>query len=84
MKCVKHKTTGEIKRLSEERATALVGDGNWQFIPKKEWKLQRPVKAVVETAVQDLLVTGELKPRKIPGKKSAYREEKRRKRNESK
>ena len=78
MKCVKHNTTGEIKRLSEERATALVGDGNWQFIPKKEWKLQRPapvteVKASVEEPTEQ-------KKSKVPGKKAAWREEKRRKR----
>lgn len=73
MKCVKNLSTSEIKRVSDNHATELVAKG-WSFVPKSEWKLQRPVKAVVETAVQELLVTGELKPRKIPGKKSAYRE----------
>lgn len=83
MKCVKNRNTSEIKRVSDDRATEMVANG-WSFVPKSEWKLQRPVKAAVEAAVQDLLTTGELKPKKIPGKKSAYREEKRKKRNESK
>ena len=36
MKCVKS-NTGEIKRVTNERAEAMVKTG-WVYIPKKEWK----------------------------------------------
>jgi hypothetical protein len=88
MKCVKSEKTGEIKRVSNEHAEELVSKG-WSFIPKKEWKAFRtPVAPIPSTGLTDLekLVaeSGGLKPKKIPGKKNAYREELRKKRSQLK
>ena len=78
MKCVKNLSTNEIKRVSDDRAVELVSMGKWNFAPKKEWKAQRPapvteVKASVEEPTEQ-------KKSKVPAKKAAWREEKRRKR----
>lgn len=37
MKCIKHTTTGEIKRVDDSTAHNMVGT-TWSFIPKSEWK----------------------------------------------
>jgi hypothetical protein len=37
MKCIKHTTTGEIKRVDDSTAHNMVGK-TWSFIPKSEWK----------------------------------------------
>ena len=79
MKCLKNISTLEIKRVSEERAIELVAGGAWLFACKKEWKAQRPAVIKVETVVE--VVDASVRPKKVPGKKSAYREELRRKRN---
>ena len=31
-------STGEIKRMSDEEARAMVKSGTWSFCPKSEWK----------------------------------------------
>jgi hypothetical protein len=38
MKCLKSSKTGEIIRVSNEKADAATRE--WQFIPKSEWKAQ--------------------------------------------
>ena len=38
MKCLKSSKTGEIIRISNEKADAAPRE--WQFIPKSEWKAQ--------------------------------------------
>ena len=37
MKCVRNNQTGEVKRVSDERAKELTKK-DWVFIPKTEWK----------------------------------------------
>ena len=50
MKCIKNITTNEIKRVSNEIATASVESGKFSFIPKKDWKETRKPVVVVEAA----------------------------------
>lgn len=38
MKCLKSSKTGEIIRVSDEKAYAATSE--WKFIPKSEWKAQ--------------------------------------------
>jgi hypothetical protein len=38
MKCLKSSKTGEIIRVSDEKAYAAPSE--WKFIPKSEWKAQ--------------------------------------------
>jgi hypothetical protein len=38
MKCIKNKTTGEIRRVADDVAYSLENKG-WGYIPKSEWKL---------------------------------------------
>jgi hypothetical protein len=38
MKCLKSSKTGEIIRVSDEKAYAATRE--WKFIPKSEWKAQ--------------------------------------------
>lgn len=67
MKCIKSKTTGEIKRVKEELAYELEKKG-WGYVPKSEWKAAfRPQKA--ETVVVEKTVNEEGKPRRNREKK---------------
>jgi len=47
MKCIKNRTTGEIRRVTETVAYQMEKLG-WGFIPKSEWKLATR-KEVVKT-----------------------------------
>ena len=47
MKCLKSIKTGQIIRVSEEKAHAATSE--WTFIPKSEWKAQFKVEPKVET-----------------------------------
>lgn len=38
MKCVKHKDSGKITRITNELADALVNADTAEFIRKEEWK----------------------------------------------
>ena len=64
MKCLKSSKTGEIIRISDEKAYAATRE--WQFIPKSEWKAQfkkaEPV-AVVEV-VEETISEKQLKRKK--------------------
>lgn len=67
MKCVKSKTTGEIKRVTDEMAWKLETKG-WGYVPKSEWKATiRPEKTA---AVVDRVVNAEGKPRRNREKKN--------------
>jgi hypothetical protein len=49
MKCIKSKTTGEIKRVTDETACKLETKG-WVYVPKSEWKKTiRPDAGIVKT-----------------------------------
>ena len=37
MKCLKNKKTGNIIRVSDEKAYQMEGR-EWQYVPKSEWK----------------------------------------------
>jgi len=55
MKTIKNKKTGEIKRVDDKTADFEVGL-SWEFIPKSEWKKDRPViseKQNIETAKKE-------------------------------
>lgn len=45
MKCIKSKTTGEIKRVTDEMAWRLETKG-WGYIPKSEWKAATRIEKV--------------------------------------
>lgn len=61
MKCVKSKTTGEIKRVTDEMAWKMETKG-WGYVPKSEWKKTiRPEKTMV---VVDKVVNEDGKPRR--------------------
>lgn len=80
MKCVLSATDNKITRVSDDRASYLVElAGSHSFTSKKDWKNQRPVVIVATKEVEEILTPG-TKPKKVPGKKSAYREEVKRKR----
>lgn len=38
MKCLKSSKTGEIIRISDDKADVVTSE--WKFIPKSEWKAQ--------------------------------------------
>lgn len=42
MKTIKNKKTGEIQRVDNRTADNMVGM-TWEFVPKSEWKKDRPV-----------------------------------------
>lgn len=41
MKTIRNKKTGEIQRVDNKMADNMVGI-SWEFIPKSEWKKDRP------------------------------------------
>ena len=38
MKCIKHRTTEQISRVTDEQAYAKVRTNEYEFCPKAEWK----------------------------------------------
>lgn len=64
MKCLKSSKTGEIIRVSNDKADQATSE--WKFIPKSEWKAQfkkaEPV-AVVEV-VEETISEKQLKKKK--------------------
>ena len=39
MKCVKHIESGKIMRVADKVAQKHVFSGSWQYIAKREWKI---------------------------------------------
>jgi len=64
MKCLKSTKTGEIIRVSDEKAYTATRE--WQFIPKSEWKAQfkRAVPEIKEEAVEKTISEKQLKRKK--------------------
>jgi hypothetical protein len=67
MKCLKSSKTGEIIRVSDEKAYAATRE--WQFIPKSEWKAQfkkavSEIKAEVVEVVEETVSEKQLKRKK--------------------
>jgi hypothetical protein len=65
MKCIKSKTTGEIKRVTDEMAHKLETKG-WVYIPKSEWK--KTIRSEVKEV--EKVVNDEGKPRRNREKKN--------------
>ena len=64
MKCLKSSKTGEIIRVTNEKADLATRE--WKFIPKSEWKAQFK-KAVAETkeeVVEETISEKQLKRKK--------------------
>ena len=55
MKCLKSSKTGEIIRVSNEKADASTSE--WKFIPKSEWKAQFPKKKEVSEVAEAAAVS---------------------------
>ena len=64
MKCLKSSKTGEIIRVTNEKADQATRE--WQFIPKFEWKAQfkKVVVEVKEEVVEETISEKQLKKRK--------------------
>jgi hypothetical protein len=64
MKCLKSSKTGEIIRVSNEKAD--IATREWQFIPKSEWKAQfkKAVPEVREEVVEETISEKQLKRKK--------------------
>jgi len=56
MKCLKSSKTGEIIRVSDEKAYSASSE--WKFIPKSEWKAQfkKAAPQVEEAVVAELTI----------------------------
>lgn len=55
MKTLKHKETGEIRRVDNKTADVMTGFATaiWNFISKAEWKKNRSTNKPVEEVVSD-------------------------------
>jgi len=64
MKCLKSSKTGEIVRVTNEKADAATRE--WQFIPKSEWKAQfkKEKPTVVVEVVEQTISEKQLKKKK--------------------
>lgn len=72
MKCIKSKTTGEIKRVTDEMACKMEAKG-WAYVPKSEWKeMVRPQQKTQAKAAEKTLkvFNSEGKPRRSREKKN--------------
>lgn len=49
MKCIKNKTTGVIKRVTDEAAFKL--ESGWGYVPKSEWKATTRAEVAIEKVV---------------------------------
>lgn len=41
MKCIQHRQTGQVCRVSDEEALRYVTNGPWGYVTKSVWKSQR-------------------------------------------
>jgi hypothetical protein len=64
MKCLKSSKTGEIIRVTNEKADQATRE--WKFIPKSEWKAQfkKVVTEVKEEVVEETISEKQLKRKK--------------------
>ena len=64
MKCLKSSKTGEIIRITNEKADQATRE--WKFIPKSEWKAQfkKDVVEVREEIAEETISEKQLKRRK--------------------
>ena len=64
MKCLKSSKTGEIIRVTNEKADQATRE--WKFIPKSEWKAQfsKAVPEVKEEVVEETISEKQLKKKK--------------------
>ena len=65
MKCLKSSKTGEIIRVSNEKADASTSE--WKFIPKSEWKAQfkkATPEVQEEVAIEETISEKQLKKKK--------------------
>ena len=45
MKCIKHTVTGEVRRVTDEKAFAMTSQiKHWNYCDKEEWKKYRGMK----------------------------------------
>jgi len=64
MKCLKSSKTGEIIRVTNEKADLATRE--WKFIPKSEWKAQfsKAAPEVKEEVVEETISEKQLKKKK--------------------
>ena len=64
MKCLKSSKTGEIIRVTNEKADQATRE--WNFIPKSEWKAQfkKAVPEIKEEVVEETISEKQLKRKK--------------------
>lgn len=66
MKCLKSTKTGQIIRVSNDKADAATSE--WKFIPKSEWKAQfkkaAPVTVEEVVAIEETISEKQLKRKK--------------------
>ena len=65
MKCLKSSKTGEIIRVSDEKAEAATSE--WKYIPKSEWKAANPRRISVET-IKEMQAQAEKKEQTVSEK----------------
>jgi len=66
MKCLKSSKTGEIIRVSDEKAYAATRE--WQFIPKSEWKAQ--FRKAIPEVQEEVVVEETIAEKQLKRKKS--------------
>jgi hypothetical protein len=69
MKCIKKKTTGEIKRVTDEVAQQMEKMG-WCYVPKSEWKEAFRPQLKTQIDLAEPVLTEEGKPRRNREKKN--------------
>ena len=65
MKCLKSSKTGEIIRVSDEKAEAATSE--WKYTSKSEWKVANPRRISVET-IKEMQAQAEKKEQTVSEK----------------
>lgn len=50
MKCLQHKQTNEVIRVTDEKAKGLVASDSWRYAPKWAWKAYRDAQNAINGA----------------------------------
>lgn len=66
MKTLRHKNTGEIKRLNDKEAQKLVSQSHlgWVYCSKSEWRKQKPQTVKTESNTSESSTLSDKKVRK--------------------
>ena len=81
MKCIKNEHTEEIRRVGDGQAQTYVELGDWNYIPKEEWKAARKADAEKKVAAEKKAATKKDATKSVDNSKGGMTHRSRRRKN---